>query len=128
MFSLRSGHTKCAVAIGSCSLLPLLLLATLCAGGQGEQGIKSLRQQQQQDGSYYFAYESEDGSYREEVGLLNHSRDDNDDDAAEPQLEVSGQYRYVDSQGQQVEVSYVADRDGFVPKWHVIHAEIRGKQ
>lgn len=124
MFSLlRSGHTKCAVAIGSCSLLPLLLV-TLCAVGQAEQGIISLRQQQQQDGSYYFAYESEDGSYREEVGLLNHSSDD----AAAPQLEVSGLYRYVDSQGQQVEVSYVADKGGFVPKWNVIHAEIRGKQ
>ncbi|TDG50800.1 hypothetical protein AWZ03_002789 [Drosophila navojoa] len=139
-----------------------LLLALGCTGGwsiETEQQlelvpiIKSLAEQKN-DGSYFFAYEGADGSYREEVGIVrrskNHMRsaddedvhsaaaaaaavadnnnnnnndgDDNDDDDTE--LEVSGVYSYIDSDGQQVEVSYVADKNGFVPVGTNIPKEI----
>lgn len=109
--------------------------------------IKSLAEQKN-DGSYFFAYEGADGSYREEVGIVrrskNHMRsandgdvhsaaasvvaednnNDNNDDDDDTELEVSGVYSYIDSDGQQVEVSYVADKNGFVPVGTNIPKEI----
>jgi len=92
--------------------------------------IKSVAEQKN-DGSYFFAYEGADGSYREEVGIVkrsnvadhDHEHDHaNDDD--ETELEISGVYRYIDSQGERVEVSYVADKNGFVPVGSNIPREI----
>lgn len=109
----------------------LCLLATLSEGREQKEQeqpdvelvpiVKSLAEQKQ-DGSYYFAYEA-DGSYREEVGLLRRSSDAAETET-EPELEVSGVYRYVDSNGQHVEVSYVADKHGFRPEGNIIHTEI----
>ncbi|XP_017865165.1 PREDICTED: larval cuticle protein 16/17 [Drosophila arizonae] len=133
-----------------------LLLALCCTGGWGIEAeqqlklvpiIKSLAEQKN-DGSYFFAYEGADGSYREEVGIVrrskNHMRsaDDEDvhsavaaaaavaednnnaDDDDDTELEVSGVYSYIDSDGKQVEVSYVADKNGFVPVGTNIPKEI----
>lgn len=99
--------------------------------------IKSLVEQKN-DGSYFFAYEGADGSYREEVGIVRRSSkhmraavdedaaatDDDDDDDADAELEVSGVYRYIDSDGERVEVNYVADKNGFVPVGTNIPKEI----
>ncbi|KAM8711442.1 hypothetical protein ACLKA7_000563 [Drosophila subpalustris] len=90
--------------------------------GKGEPLVPIIKSvaEQKSDGSYFFAYEGADGSYREEVGIVkrsnqisDHDHDDDDDD--ETELEITGVYRYLDSNGQRVEVSYVADRNGFVP-------------
>ncbi|KAH8321696.1 hypothetical protein KR074_012093 [Drosophila pseudoananassae] len=69
---------------------------------------------QELDGSYFFLYESPDGSYREEVGIVK----DPQLKELDGNLEVSGVYRYVDNQsGQKVEVSYSADGDnGFLSR------------
>lgn len=124
-----SRHIKCAISIG---ISVLCLLATLSEGREAEQGqsdeelvpiVKSLAELKQ-DGSYYFAYEGADGSYREEVGLLRRAASDAAATEMEPELEVSGVYRYVDSNGQHVEVSYVADKHGFVPMGNIIDTEI----
>lgn len=124
-----SRHIKCAISIG---ISVLCLLATLSEGRETEQAqpdvdlvpiVKSLAELRQ-DGSYYFAYEGADGSYREEVGLLRRAASDAAATEMEPELEVSGVYRYVDSNGQHVEVSYVADKHGFVPMGNIIHTEI----
>lgn len=91
--------------------------------------IKSLAEQKN-DGSYFFAYEGADGSYREEVGIVRrsgkHNDDvvDDDDDYDDAELEISGVYRYIDSQGERVEVSYTADKNGFVPLGTNIPKEI----
>ncbi|KAH8407452.1 hypothetical protein KR222_001439, partial [Zaprionus bogoriensis] len=90
-----------------------LLLRAVAAGQLETQVVPIARSlaEQQSDGSYYFAYESADGSYREEVGLVRPAQA-----GAAAELEVSGTFRYVDSSsGQRVEVSYVADKHGFVP-------------
>jgi len=91
--------------------------------------IKSVAEQNN-DGSYFFAYEGADGSYREEVGIVKRSNDvDDNHDAVddvddETELEISGVYRYTDSNGERVEVSYVADKNGFVPVGSNIPKEI----
>lgn len=122
-----SRHIKCAI-----SIVIFCLLATLSEGREQKEQeqpdvelvpiVKSLAEQKQ-DGSYYFAYEAADGSYREEVGLLRRSSAAAETET-EPELEVSGVYRYVDSNGQHVEVSYVADKHGFRPEGNIIHTEI----
>ncbi|KAL7735545.1 hypothetical protein ACLKA6_009511 [Drosophila palustris] len=103
--------------------------------GKGEQLVPIIKSvaEQKSDGSYFFAYEGADGSYREEVGIVkrsnqisDHDHDDDhvDDDDDETELEISGVYRYIDSNGERVEVSYVADRNGFVPVGSNIHRQI----
>ncbi|XP_034479909.1 larval cuticle protein 1 [Drosophila innubila] len=111
---------------------------TISGGIEGQEGqeelvpiIKSVAEQRN-DGSYFFAYEGADGSYREEVGIVkrsnvaDHDRDHDHDanDGDETELEISGVYRYIDSQGERVEVSYVADKNGFVPVGSNIPREI----
>ncbi|XP_064547953.1 larval cuticle protein 1 [Drosophila montana] len=101
------------------------------SGSEGQQLvpiIKSLAEQKN-DGSYFFAYEGADGSYREEVGIVRRSGKHNDDvdnadDDDDAELEISGVYRYIDSQGERVEVSYTADKNGFVPLGTNIPKEI----
>ncbi|XP_030560237.1 larval cuticle protein 1 [Drosophila novamexicana] len=109
--------------------------APASGSGSGIEGqqlvpiIKSLAEQKN-DGSYFFAYEGADGSYREEVGIVRrsgkHNDDvvDDDDDYDDAELEISGVYRYIDSQGERVEVSYTADKNGFVPLGTNIPKEI----
>ncbi|ALC41474.1 Cpr47Ed [Drosophila busckii] len=106
----------------------LVLLALSCCSSSGLAKPQELipiiqsMAEQKNDGSYFFAYEGADGSYREEVGIVRRSSnnilsDGNVEDAedADAELEVSGIYRYTDSQGERVEVSYKADKNGFVP-------------
>ncbi|BFG04538.1 larval cuticle protein LCP-17 [Drosophila madeirensis] len=92
-----------------------LILACCCCCWPAESAasigiVKSLAEQQS-DGSYFFAYEAANGNYREEVGIVK-----------EDSLEVSGVYRYLDDSGHSVEVSYVADQNGFVPRGFHIRA------
>ncbi|XP_039501197.2 larval cuticle protein 1 [Drosophila santomea] len=63
-------------------------------------------------GSYLFSYETADGTYREELGIVSRSSDSKSSD---DELEVSGIYRYIDDWGQEVEVRYTADKSGFLP-------------
>ncbi|KAH8375276.1 hypothetical protein KR200_005611, partial [Drosophila serrata] len=76
--------------------------------------LKSVAEQQS-DGSYFFNYQAADGSYREEVGIVRRSDPKADDDHDNDELEVSGIYHYIDDFGQTVEVSYTADKHGFLP-------------
>ncbi|XP_017146072.1 larval cuticle protein LCP-17 [Drosophila miranda] len=94
-----------------------LIFACCCCCWPAESvsiGIVKSLAEQQSDGSYFFAYEAANGNYREEVGIVK-----------EDDLEVSGVYRYLDDSGQKVEVSYMADKNGFVPRG--FHIEARAK-
>ncbi|KAH8336774.1 hypothetical protein KR059_003082, partial [Drosophila kikkawai] len=75
--------------------------------------LKSVAEQQS-DGSYFFNYQAADGSYREEVGIVRRSDSKADADDDNDELEVSGIYHYIDDYGQTVEVSYTADKNGFL--------------
>lgn len=70
------------------------------------------------DGSFVFSYEGADGSYREEVGIVKNAGTDDET------LEVSGSYRYLDADGQLIEVRYTAGENGFVPQGTNIPQEI----
>ncbi|XP_055387538.1 endocuticle structural protein SgAbd-6-like [Condylostylus longicornis] len=61
------------------------------------------------DGSYSFLFEGADGSFREEKAI---PKNVGTEDAY---LEITGTYRYVDKDGQNVEVHYTADDKGFIP-------------
>ncbi|XP_017038785.1 uncharacterized protein LOC108086394 [Drosophila ficusphila] len=72
----------------------------------------------QPDGSFHFSYEGGDQSFRQEKGVVENAG--TDDEA----LEVSGSYRYIDADGNTVEVTYTAGKNGFVPVGTIIPAEI----
>jgi hypothetical protein len=55
-----------------------------------------------QDGSYSYGYEAADGSFKIETKSASG--------------EVKGKYGYVDADGNLREISYGADRNGFVPE------------
>ncbi|XP_076056250.1 cuticle protein AM1274-like [Oratosquilla oratoria] len=58
----------------------------------------------EEDGSYYFSYEGSDGTRREQSGR-----------PTGPNLhQVQGTYSYTDPEGNRVEVSFVADENGYV--------------
>ncbi|KAH8297055.1 hypothetical protein KR044_004130, partial [Drosophila immigrans] len=61
------------------------------------------------DGSFRFAYEGEDKSFREETGSIVNPGTD------EEAIEVQGSYRYIDADGQEIEVHYTAGKNGYVP-------------
>ncbi|XP_016928434.3 endocuticle structural glycoprotein SgAbd-9 [Drosophila suzukii] len=68
-------------------------------------------------GTYLFMYESGDGSYREELGLV-----DSDTIPADGSLKVSGVYGYIDDRGQELQVRYKANQNGFLP--HVRYVSV----
>lgn len=70
------------------------------------------------DGSFNFNYEGGDQSYRQETGTLTNAG--TEDEA----LEVTGSYRYIDAEGNTVEVTYTAGKNGFVPIGTIIPSEI----
>lgn len=72
----------------------------------------------QPDGSFHFNYEGGDQSARQEQGILTNAG--TEDEA----LEVSGSYRYIDADGNTVEVHYTAGKNGFVPIGTIIPNEI----
>lgn len=80
--------------------------------------VLSFETDKKPDGSFSFSYEGGDRSFREETGVVENAG--TDDEA----LEVSGSYRYIDSDGQEVEVHYTAGKNGFVPVGTNILSEI----
>lgn len=71
--------------------------------------ILSSSQVSQPDGSYEFAFEGADGSYRQEKGIvLNAGTEDE-------VLSVEGVYRFINAENQPQEVHYTSNDKGFVP-------------
>lgn len=70
------------------------------------------------DGSFSFNYEGGDQSFRQETGVILNK------DTEDETLEVTGSYRYIDADGQIVEVHYTAGKNGFVPIGTIIPNEI----
>ncbi|XP_050325457.1 larval cuticle protein LCP-17-like [Bactrocera neohumeralis] len=70
------------------------------------------------DGSFSFSYEGGDQSARDEAGVVENVGTE------EETLEVHGSYRYIDADGQEIEVHYTAGKNGFVPIGTNIPAEI----
>ncbi|XP_061394128.1 larval cuticle protein 65Ag1-like [Musca vetustissima] len=70
------------------------------------------------NGSYQLAYESADGSIREEKATVV------DEGTDEEALEIKGSYKYINDAGEEVEVFYTAGKNGFVPYGSIINPEI----
>lgn len=96
-----------------------------CAPAE-EPAVKVLSQTHdvEPDGSYKFAYETSDGSAREETGSVVNAGEEN------AYVAVSGSYRYTDPETQQVyEVKYTADENGFVAEGaHIAEAIVKAAQ
>ncbi|XP_023173145.1 endocuticle structural protein SgAbd-6 [Drosophila hydei] len=75
-------------------------------------------QEKNDDGSYHFFYQSEDGTHREETGVVQNPGTKTEF------LEVSGSYSYLDADGKEVVVHYKADDHGFVPEGNNISPQI----
>ncbi|ALC41472.1 Cpr47Eb [Drosophila busckii] len=70
------------------------------------------------NGNFRFMFEGGDKSFREETGTIENQGTEDET------LEVSGSYRYIDADGQLVEVHYTAGKNGFVPTGTHILPEI----
>ncbi|ALC41473.1 Cpr47Ec [Drosophila busckii] len=106
--------------------LPLFVLAVLAAGAvalpvdkeRPEVAILESSVNQDASGSYHLKLETGDGTSRDEVAqVVNEGTD-------EQALEVKGSYKYIDDEGQEVEVFYTAGVNGFVPYGKTINADI----
>ncbi|EDW02344.1 patellin-1 [Drosophila grimshawi] len=80
--------------------------------------LLSFESERNPDGSFKFAYEGGDQTFRQESGVVENAGTD------EEALEISGSYRYIDADGQVVEVHYTAGKNGFVPSGTNIAGEI----
>ncbi|CAG5040132.1 unnamed protein product [Parnassius apollo] len=95
------------------SIIALTLLAVAIAAPQGPtEPIPIVRQDSQinPDGSYQFSYETGNGISADEAGSLKNIG------AEEPALEVQGQFQYPSEEGGNIQLSYVANENGFQPK------------
>ncbi|GJQ69753.1 hypothetical protein Trydic_g22315 [Trypoxylus dichotomus] len=91
-----------------------LFSVTLAAPQQSNtEPVPILRQEQEVnvDGSYKWSYETANGITAEEQGFLKN--------AGQPEEEAQvaqGQYQYTDPDGQLIQLSYIADENGFQPQ------------
>ncbi|XP_055837773.1 larval cuticle protein 65Ab1-like [Episyrphus balteatus] len=102
-----------------CSLFAVV--AVVCSVEQVKEPVKILRQEsvKNEDGSYTYLLETDDGYFKEESGVvINPGSED-------PKVRVSGNYHYVDAAtGEVVSVEYTADENGFYPSGSHIAKEI----
>ncbi|XP_034478344.1 larval cuticle protein LCP-17 [Drosophila innubila] len=80
--------------------------------------VLKFERDQAPNGNFSFSYEGSDQSTRNEEGHLENAG------TADETLEVSGSYRYIDADGQEIEVHYTAGKNGFVPVGTNIPKEI----
>ncbi|SPP74582.1 blast:Endocuticle structural glycoprotein SgAbd-9 [Drosophila guanche] len=106
--------------------LPLLVLAVVLACGhalpvESEREVIEILSSETnkfEDGSYNSQYSTADGTSRhEEASVV-------DKDTEDEALEVKGSYKYINEDGQEVEVHYTAGKNGFVPYGSIINPEI----
>ncbi|XP_017781203.1 PREDICTED: endocuticle structural glycoprotein ABD-4-like [Nicrophorus vespilloides] len=93
----------------------LALFGAVLAAPQGPttEPVPILKQDQEvnYDGSYKWNYETGNGIAAEEQGFLKN--------AGQPELEAQvaqGQFHYTSPEGQLIQLSYIADENGFQPQ------------
>ncbi|KAJ6633473.1 Endocuticle structural glycoprotein SgAbd-9 [Pseudolycoriella hygida] len=70
------------------------------------------------DGSYTYRFELSDGYVKEEKGVPVRPGEENSP------IDVTGFYRYINEEGEPVEIHYTANQYGFVPEGSNIQPEI----
>lgn len=99
-------------------------MASCAPAEEPEVKILSQTHDVEPDGSYKFAYETSDGSAREETGVVVNPGEEN------AYVSVKGSYRYTDPETSQVyEVQYTADENGFLAEGaHINEAIVKAVQ
>ncbi|XP_075971130.1 larval cuticle protein LCP-17-like [Anticarsia gemmatalis] len=89
-----------------------LLAVALAAPQAPSEPIPILKQESEinPDGSYSYSYETGNGINAEERGSLK------DIGAEEPALQVEGQFAYPSDDGTNIQLSYIANENGFQPQ------------
>ncbi|CAH2983286.1 unnamed protein product [Chilo suppressalis] len=98
-------------------VLCALMVVVACAAPQQQQDPVYILKQDANvhpDG-YQFAFETSDGTSRQEQGTLKQISDDH------KAIEVQGSYKYLAPDGLVYTVTYTADEHGFQPQEHVEH-------
>lgn len=88
-------------------------MAVALAAPQGPtEPIPILRQESEvnPDGSYQYAFETGNGIVAEEKGQLKNIG------AEEPALEVQGQFQYPSEEGGNIQLTYIANENGYQPQ------------
>lgn len=80
--------------------------------------ILSQGEEKNADGSYTYYFEDGNGSTRREDAFVKNGGTE------EEALVVRGSYSYIDANGQEVVVEYIADENGFQPQGSIIPKEI----
>ncbi|XP_061710339.1 larval cuticle protein 1-like [Cydia pomonella] len=97
-------------------LVVAALVAVALAAPAEPEPVKILRSdfEQQPEGGYNFALETEDGVKKEEVGEIKVVNDE--ENKPHSVVVVRGSYSYTDKEGAPHSVTYVADENGFQPQ------------
>ncbi|XP_063621802.1 larval cuticle protein 1-like isoform X2 [Cydia splendana] len=97
-------------------LVVAALVAVALAAPAEPEPIKILRSdfEQQPEGGYNYALETEDGVKKEETGVIKEVNDE--ENKPHSVVVVRGSYSYTDKEGAPHTVTYVADENGFQPE------------
>lgn len=89
-----------------------LLAAAVAAPQAQTEPIPIVRQESDinPDGSYSWSYETGNGIAAEEKGALKNAGGE------EPSLDVQGQFQYQSDDGSNIQLTYVANENGFQPQ------------
>ncbi|TMW45316.1 hypothetical protein DOY81_009603 [Sarcophaga bullata] len=96
----------------------MTLAASISKQNEAEKFVSILSQGEEktEDGSYMYYYEGSDGSKRQEVGIVMNPGSEQE------YLVVKGSYSYIDQNGDEIVVEYIADENGFQPQGtHISH-------
>ncbi|XP_049865996.1 endocuticle structural glycoprotein SgAbd-8-like [Pectinophora gossypiella] len=93
-------------------ILFALVAAAFAAPQSASEPIPILKQESEinPDGSYQWSYETGNGIAAEEKGALKNAGGE------EPSLEVQGQFQYPSEEGGNIQLTYIANENGFQPQ------------
>ncbi|KAM3962251.1 larval cuticle protein 65Ag1-like [Aphomia sociella] len=99
-------------ALAAIALTCALPQAPAPAPEQQQQPVQIVKQDSEVDvNGYNFEFETSDGTSRQEQGEYKNDTD-------QQGLSVKGSYKYVAPDGQHIQVSFVADKNGYQPTEH----------
>ncbi|XP_053602429.1 endocuticle structural glycoprotein ABD-5-like [Plodia interpunctella] len=101
------------------TIFALAVMAVVCAlpqeapsSQQQQQPVQIVKQDSEVDvNGYNFEFETSDGTSRQEQGEYKNDTD-------QQGLSVKGSYKYVAPDGQHIQVTFVADKNGYQPTEH----------
>ncbi|XP_026729271.1 larval cuticle protein 1-like isoform X1 [Trichoplusia ni] len=104
------------IKMKSIILVALALVAVAAASPVDNPPAAIVRSEfnQNPQGSYNFGFETSDGTNREETGVVKEAFDE--DNKPHNVVVVRGSYRYINPEGQEEVIRYIADEEGFHPE------------